>query len=103
MFLLLACAGEEGIPENVMNKEQFIAVMVDVHIVEATAQLRQVKTKDDLAKAVLTDYQEAFEQHNITEEAFKQSFEYYLDHPKLLHEVYEEVFNELTRMQDEVH
>ena len=100
LFLLFSC-GESGktvtVPADVLPKEKMALVITDIHIAEAEASLKpyQDTTSEKL------NFQALFEKNKITKEQYEKSMAFYIDHPELLNEVYENVLNELSGMQGE--
>lgn len=105
-FLLILCylqfvsCGEEEtavpIPDNILSKEKMAQVITDIHIAEAEANL---KTLPDSTSKQPIGFQPIFEADSITKEQYEESLSFYIEHPKLLNEVYEDVLNELSKRQ----
>jgi len=86
---------EEQIPSNILPKDKMIAVLVDIHLAEASSDTRNL-TLPQINVAMAKRYDELFQKHGITYEQFKTSYDYYLEHADLLSDIYTEVVNELT-------
>ena len=71
-------------------------VFTDIHLAEAEANLHSMP---DSAKKVPINFQKIFEKDTITKLQYEESLTFYIDHPELLNKVYEEVVNELSKMQ----
>lgn len=96
------CTGDAEIvvPENVLSEEKMAAVLLDVHLAEASMNLNVnpqsiQKTSTDLKVDIL-------KKHNIDKKMFDESFQFYTENPALLNEVYQAVLNELSKMQAQV-
>ena len=73
-------------------------VLTDLHITEAQAS---VKTLPDSVSTEKSGFQKIFEKNNITKEQYEKSISFYIEHPELFGEVYDNVLNELSKMQGE--
>ena len=95
---LVACQMEER-PEGIMERDEFKEALLDAQLVEARMNhemiLEQMKTMP-----VQKYYEELFERHQITEEQFQETFNYYTEHPDELKAIYEEIMTELTLRKD---
>jgi hypothetical protein len=99
VFLFSCRQGEKtvSIPSDVLPKERMALVITDIHLAEAEASL---KTFPDTSSEKL-NFRKIFDKNNISKEQYDKSIAFYVDHPELLNEVYEQVLNELSRMQGE--
>tara|TARA_B100000780_G_C20984055_1_gene393357 strand:- start:22 stop:456 length:435 start_codon:yes stop_codon:yes gene_type:complete len=98
---LTSCIDKSSkVPENVMSKEEMVEVISESQLIEAIRQRGTILPKDlnpqDEAKR---QYALLFEKHNITEDQFKESYQWYLEHPQLLAEIYDLVLEQLTKEQ----
>lgn len=89
---------EEGIPAGILDKDKMIAVLVDIHLAEASNENRSLSAIQ-LNEIVARKYDTVMMKHNITYAGFKTSFEYYLQHPGQFDEIYQEVVNRLSAME----
>ena len=102
LLLLLSCSSEEKkvLPENVLAPEKFTSVMIDVQIAEGMrAQGVEIITPDKGGKGA---YDKIFQKHQITEQTFELSYNYYLDHPDKMEMIYEQVLDSLSKLDAEV-
>ena len=102
LIIFLSCNEEQlVIPENVLQHEDMVSVMVDIQLVEVT--IGNERKKGEVPKEkILHYYDSVYKSHNINKERFDESFEFYTDHLDLLESVYEEVINELSKRQAEL-
>ena len=101
LFVLQGCINkEEGIPENIIQKEKMTQILGDVQLIEAIRQRGTILPKDlDPDEESKRQYALVFEKYNITEEEFKESFNWYLVHPTILADIYDHVLVQLTEDQ----
>ena len=98
-LLAISCGDKSksvAIPPNVLSREKMAAVLTDIHMAEAEANLR---TLPDSSSKETISFQKIFEKDSISKQQYKESLTFYINHPELLNDVYEEVLNELSKMQ----
>jgi len=79
---------ETDIPVEILKKEDFIPVVVDLQILEAHFQ-RQFSRSDLYRDALDSSSALIFEDHGITKEIFSNSLDYYVATPDTLFTIYE--------------
>ena len=100
--LFFSCSHEaDQTPSNIISKDKMIAVLVDIHLAEASADNRLLNL-DQINAAMATRYDSLFKEHDINYEQFKTSYDYYLAHATELSEIYAEVVNELSTRDSKV-
>lgn len=100
-FLLSACVTDPKPPAGALSKEQMVAILVEVHIAEAKAQQAGFRTSDStqfyykyLEKKILKDFKTDSTQYH-------DSYRFYVQHIKLMNEIYTAVVDTLTARQSE--
>jgi len=89
-----SCISEE-IPEDVLPQEQMRAILKDFHLANAMAQrpgrdLEARKSdREELYSAILSRY-------DIARKTFFDSYIFYLDHPRILNDMYAKIVEELN-------
>lgn len=98
--LFFSCGEKKtvSIPATVLPKEKMAAVIKDIHLSEAEMSLRTFP--DSTSKEKLS-FQKIFEKDSITKKQYDESLSFYVDHPQLLDTIYEQVLNDLSKMQGE--
>ncbi len=98
-LLLIFLSGCTLRPWGVLSQEKMVAVLLDVHIVEAT-----IKTLDSNSKRIEKQeyYNTMFAKHGITKEQFDHSLEWYSRHPNRLVAIYDEVKIQAEQLQARV-
>ena len=87
------------IPSTVLDKEEMVHVLADMHLVQAMAGINE--RSDSLRNDPNGYASSIFKMHHLTAEKYKVSLEFYAEHPELLEEIYGEVINELSKKQSE--
>ncbi len=105
LFIISAsfgCSGdaEISIPENVLPKEKMAAVMLDIHLTEASMNLSlNPQTININHSDIKVDI---LKKHQLEKKQFDESFAFYTQNPALLNEVYQIVLDDLSKMQAQV-
>jgi hypothetical protein len=98
IVLVFSCGQKEKpvvIPANILPKEKMARVLTDFHLAEAGAEVNF----PDSTKREPINFQKIFKKDTITQQQYEESLAFYVDHPEILNKVYEEVVNELSKMQ----
>lgn len=99
-LMLVSCRyeAEEKIPVGILPQEKMAEILVEKHIREAAYNLHR-------ANESFVDYGDSASisailvNKNVRKDDFETSMKYFVEHPKLLNEIYDEVINELSRKQ----
>jgi len=105
LLLLSACgiksSGPEiKKPEPLLSKEQMVLILTDLHLLEASVNLRNAQNQATSKKDTLL-YSDIFKKHATSYEVFQQNFRYYASQPVVLSQLYDEVIIDLTRKEAE--
>ncbi|MFH1004145.1 MAG: DUF4296 domain-containing protein [Bacteroidota bacterium] len=95
--IMISCQQKKSdiIPDNILSKEKMTKVLTDIHIAEAQTNLYIM---NDTAFKDTIGFQKIFSINQITKKQYEESLSFYIDHPIMLNEIYEEVVNELSKM-----
>lgn len=91
--------GSISIPDNILPKEKIAQVITDIHIAEAEISLNAIPDSS-LKRPVYLET--IFEKHQITKQQYEESLVFYIDHPAILNKIYEQVLNDMSKMQAEM-
>lgn len=93
LFFVLGvgCKQEEKPP---ISETKMIAVLTDVHIMEAALQGRLAMEKDSLAKLY---YYHIYKLHHISEQEFYNGLSYYSQRPARMESIYEVVLDSIQK------
>ena len=98
--VLWACT-ENKKPEGMINQATMANVLVDVHLLESYFSVKKMKV-DSSALFLQKNYDAIYKKHKITKEGFKNSFEFYENHPEKLDKLYQIVIDELSKKDAEL-
>ena len=98
VILTVACR-RDPMPRNAIPREQYINVMVDVHIAEALYRDRFRLRMDTLRSSPL--YLSVLEKHGVSENQMTTTLLYYSRHPREYDKIYAEVLSKLSLLIEE--
>ena len=82
-------------PEHLMTKEQMVPFLIDIHIAET--KIKILKLDYDSSMAFFRKLEdEIYQKHQVTDSIYLLSYNYYMDQPALLLEIYEQVIDSLS-------
>jgi len=89
------------VPDNLIQKEKFIDIMVDVRMVESTIR-KKISRGKDITKTSEYYYNYIFKKYSISPEQFNSSLDYYSKDVKEMQEINISVVEKLTQLESEV-
>ncbi len=98
-MLFLGCTQEEEVPEGLLPRETFKAVLLEAQLAEARMNQELVIHQ---RRELPTDsyYEEVFNAHGTDLDQFQRTFDHYAARPAELRTIYEEIITELSRRKD---
>ncbi|MFT7605055.1 MAG: hypothetical protein ACI8VT_002648 [Saprospiraceae bacterium] len=97
LFLILSCQPKPDMLE--IPQEKLILVLADVHFSEGALLSIYPSQKDSLRDLY---YQQIYQIHEISEQAFEHDVTLLKFNPKLMEEIYEKVLEELDSKMEKV-
>lgn len=87
-------------PANIIQKEQMIQILADMHIEEAESHLGRIPraVQDSMA---LMGYYEVLEKHQLTREEYEESFDWYAYRPEVMQTLYDDVIARVQEKESE--
>lgn len=102
VFLLFSCQEKtEKKPENLLNEEQMVAVMVDMHLVE-TAQNLKVIEPDSTNREYDQLFRSIFASHGVTKAQYDSSLYHYSTRTDEMNVIYDKVLEKLSELESQV-
>jgi hypothetical protein len=98
VILFLSACGN-ATPDGVINKDDMVAVLTDVHITDGR-MLNMSQAADTLYKYGRGRYQAIFQKYHTDSTQFKKSYRYYAVHPAELTLIYDKVLKNLQAKSD---
>ncbi|AKD05797.1 hypothetical protein PKOR_17670 [Pontibacter korlensis] len=93
---MLGCQSENGQkPSNRIPKDKMVSILADIHTIEALIETKVVYP--DTALMIFNqEQQEIFEKYDVTQQQFKDSYNYYLKNLAEMDALYETVVDTLS-------
>lgn len=98
LALCTSCEDAEEPPENLLPRDTFVEVMVEVQLIEAIFNQNMIRNDEPKAR-IARYYKDSFEQFGVSREAFEATHEWYHKHPAELQNIYDEVISKLRQKQ----
>lgn len=100
-FSTFACDNTLGQPEGILPEKKMISMLVDLQVAES--KIKTLRISSDSARHVFGIYEvQIFDKHNVTQEDYLRSYEYYLDNHRLMSRVHQAVLDTLLSRQQKV-
>ena len=90
---------EVEIPDDILEKEKFKQILTEFHLLESYVEDQY--SNGDTALAVFKKLElELYEKHQLNQADYLRSYNFYLKNPyKLMDPIYEEIVNDLSKME----
>lgn len=99
LFAVMSCSTKnESVPPDLIPQDSMVSIMVDIHLAEASMPAMQIYG-EKMNEVALEHYAHIYKLHHVTEEQFKTSHEYYIAHPDVYKDIYEQVVKSLQKMK----
>jgi hypothetical protein len=98
LLFLSACNNPNPKPSNMLSDEVMVAALVELHLVEARANIMGIP-QDSLLPLLETRYQEIFAKLAIDTTAFNATFAYYEHNPAQMDSLYQKVVDALVERE----
>lgn len=85
----------EKLPAGVLSKEDYAALLVDVYLAEARLNALSAQ-RDSLSKIYFPHEQKLLQQKGLPDSVVLRTYQYYLNHPADLEEVYSILIDTLS-------
>lgn len=89
-------------PENLINEDKLIDMMVDVHIAEAAYNTLRNRDSLLLHSSSTEFYYSILQKHQVPDSVFEKSLVYYASQPRRFERMYRKVMNQLTELEQEL-
>jgi hypothetical protein len=94
VFLFAGC-DQQKLPAGVLTKEEYAALLVEVHLAEA--RLAGHPVPRDTASGLFFSFEEKLlQKRGLSDSVVKATYQYYLNHPVELEEIYVAVVDTLS-------
>ena len=86
---------------NVISEKKMVSVLADIYLTDGTMDTYRYGMNKYQNIDSLYLYKTAFERNGVTREEFVASFQYYARSPKVMDNIYTQVVNKLSALQQE--
>ena len=97
--MVVGCSNEPRPPKGLIGKEQMVAFLVDLHIAEVKVQNLGIKV-DSVKKVFSILEADLFRQHQFNDSLYIKSYQFYVEQPSLMEEIYSAVLDTLSLRRD---
>ena len=95
-FGVFACGNNQGkAPENLVPQDKMVQILADIHVAEAQVEAKVVYP-DTAIMAFNYIEREIFKKHGVTEQEFRDTYQYYKDNLKEMDKLYEIIVDTLS-------
>ncbi len=94
-FMMVSCKVELGIPEKKMA-----AILTDFYMANGVVITQQISRSPDFLDSAQI-YTPILKKHGYTIDEFKSSMDLYMKNPRILENVYSDVLQQLTKLQNQ--
>jgi hypothetical protein len=85
--LVVSCGTTEKKPEGILPKPEMVRILTDIYAAER--KIEKIGLQPDTNKIIFENFERRiFEKNGTSDSLFKISFDYYVDRPKELQEIY---------------
>ena len=101
LLITSSCSPEkeqEVIPEHIIDQEIFAEIMADITLIQSMKNLNATKEMM-VSDSIGAFYLAVWEEYDISEAEFTESFDYYKKHPEMMAVIYAESARILKRLE----
>lgn len=99
IILIVSCGSNRmKVPENIVQKEDLVPLLVDVHLADALLN-KEKKPHAEKYEEALELYPAVLLKHNIDRAVFDSTIKFYVKYPKEFAEIYDDVIEELSKLE----
>lgn len=101
LLLLGACRKSTSAPTGILSKEDMVKILSDVLVTEE--KINRLSLPVDSSKAVFRGLEvKMFEKAGVSDTVFRKSFDYYMDRPREMEEIYTALVDTLQLREQRV-
>ncbi len=99
-LLCVSCGAEVSAPPaDLIEREQFVQVLADVQLIEARVK-HEVMVEQRSDSPAQGYYEKMYAERRITADQYKRTYQWYVEHPEDLKDLYEAAVVELGRRKE---
>lgn len=101
LVVCYSCSWFDKARKEIIKKEKFINVLVDIHLADAVLSQEGLELLNDTLKVDLY-YDDILKKHNISANQLKQTIAYYINKPSEYNKVYEQVLEIISQQEERI-
>lgn len=91
------------IPDSILPVQKMAEVLTDIHIAESAVQELKTDSLRLMKDVIIRDYYtDIMTLHKVSFIEFKNSYDYYTEHPLLMNYIYKNVTNNLSLLESKI-
>lgn len=96
MVMAMSCAGDKNAkpPAGLIARDTMVNLLVDMHVAQADVGMRNLP-QDSADNLIFIKRTKILKSHNVDEEAFRDSYSYYLNNIQQMEEIYARIVDSL--------
>lgn len=79
-----------------------VDILIDIHLSDSLSGSERIEDANVLDNVKKAYFVSVLEKHNISEEEFRKSYDFYENHPEIFHEIYETILIEIIKRDAEL-
>ena len=95
--MAIACSTNDT-PKDLIEQEIMVDIMIDIHLAEAGIQDLRLR-KDSAVKVFAAQEKYIFKKYGVSDSSFLRSYNFYLENPEMMEEMYTAVIDSLSLKQ----
>ena len=99
-IVFFSCESNKEKPKNILSEIEMASIMVDMQIIESALE-RKVTVDTMYTYTTHELYGKVFQKYDVSEESFKQSFDFYRQDPAALENIFDLTIAKLSKLQAE--
>jgi hypothetical protein len=103
-FIIISCSNDKRIPEDVLPEEKMGTVLFEIGMGEAMLEYYVFRdTTVNRDSALRSEIDKVLQVHQLTQEGFRRSYEYYKARPALMKVMMDTVYARSQRSQEKLY
>lgn len=99
IIIIASCGnGRMNVPENVVQKEELVPLLVDIHLIDAMLNKEKRPHAEKYEDAMVL-YPAVLLKHNIDRAVFDSTIKFYVKYPEEFAKIYDDVLEELSKLE----
>lgn len=89
-----------NLPKNILSHNEMVNILIDLELAKSIAY-EYTHTPEDSKEIYKKNVIKIYEEYKISNDIFRESYNFYINNPKLLLAVYNDVIDQLTNLLEQ--